>query len=64
MSLTVILTEISNDVHFILPIMLSIMVAKWCADYSKTEPLYHSLIDAKNFPYLQVPEGTAVRTRP
>mmetsp|Transcript_47964 Transcript_47964/g.108886 ORF Transcript_47964/g.108886 Transcript_47964/m.108886 type:complete len:1162 (-) Transcript_47964:116-3601(-) len=53
MSLTVILTEISNDVHFILPIMLSIMVAKWCADYSKTEPLYHSLIDAKNFPYLQ-----------
>jgi len=34
-------------VHFILPIMLSIVVAKWAADATRTGALYHSLIAAK-----------------
>ena len=59
MSLTVIITEISNDTHFTLPIMAAIMVAKWVADYTNTQSLYHSIIDAKELPYLpqQIPNA-------
>ena len=59
MSLTVIITEISNDTHFTLPIMAGIMVAKWVADYTNTQSLYHSIIDAKELPYLpqQIPNA-------
>ena len=35
MSLTVIMTEITNDVHFVLPLMTAILVAKWVADATK-----------------------------
>lgn len=52
MSLTVIVTEISNDLHFLLPIMVCIVVGKWTADATSTGSLYHSLIDAKKLPYL------------
>jgi hypothetical protein len=59
MSLTVIITEISNDTHFTLPIMAAIMVAKRVADYTNTQSLYHSIIDAKELPYLpqQIPNA-------
>jgi chloride channel 7 len=53
MALTVIMTEISNDTHFILPIMTAIMVGKWTADATGVHPIYHALMDKKCFPYLQ-----------
>ena len=51
MSLTVIMMEITNDIHFLLPIMVAIMVAKLVAD-SSTHSLYHALIELKCIPFL------------
>ena len=44
--------EITNDVAFLLPIMVAIMVAKWVGDYI-THPLYHSLLEMKCIPFLE-----------
>ena len=43
--------EITNDVAFLLPIMIAIMFAKWVGDYI-THPIYHSLLEIKCIPYL------------
>lgn len=43
--------EITNDVAFLLPIMVAIMMAKWVGDYI-THPLYHSLLELKCIPFL------------
>ena len=43
--------EITNDVQFLLPIMASVMVAKWVGD-QLTHPLYHALLELKCIPYL------------
>ncbi|XP_078688574.1 chloride channel protein C-like isoform X1 [Branchiostoma floridae x Branchiostoma belcheri] len=51
MSLTVIMMEMTNDVQFLLPIMVSIMVAKWVGDFV-THPLYHALLELKCIPFL------------
>jgi chloride channel 7 len=50
-SLTVIMLEISNDIHLLLPIMLSIMIGKWTADFA-THSLYHALLEIKCVPFL------------
>lgn len=50
-ALTVIMVEITNDVRFLLPIMLGVMVAKWVAD-ALTHSLYHAIIEAKCLPFL------------
>ena len=44
--------EITNDLHFILPIMLTAMTAKWVGDYF-THPLYDLLIGAQRIPFLE-----------
>ncbi|XP_071490057.1 chloride channel protein C-like [Diadema antillarum] len=51
MSLTVIMMEITNDIQFLLPIMVAIMVAKWVGDFI-THPLYHALLEVKCIPFL------------
>ncbi|XP_013403924.1 chloride channel protein C [Lingula anatina] len=51
MSLTVIMMEITNDIQFLLPIMVGIMVAKWVGDFV-THPLYHALLELKCIPFL------------
>jgi len=51
MSLTVIMVEITNDIMFLLPIMTSIMVAKWVGDLF-THPMYHTLLEFKCIPFL------------
>ncbi|XP_013401688.1 chloride channel protein B [Lingula anatina] len=51
MSLTVIMMEITNDIQFLLPIMVSVMTAKWVGDMI-THPLYHSLLELKCIPFL------------
>jgi chloride channel 7 len=50
-SLTVIMVELTNDVHILLPVQTAIVVAKWIADYS-THSLYHALIEFKCIPFL------------
>jgi chloride channel 7 len=52
MSLTIILLEITNDLQFLLPIMMSIIVAKAIADFF-TPPLYDMLILLKCLPFLE-----------
>lgn len=51
MSLTVIMIEITNETHFLLPVMTAVVVAKLTAD-SIMESLYHNLIQLKCLPYL------------
>ena len=43
--------EITNDIQFLLPIMVAIMVAKWVGDFA-THPLYHALLELKCIPFL------------
>lgn len=50
-ALAVIMIEISNDVHMLLPILVSLMVAKWLAD-AVTHSLYHGLLEVKCVPFL------------
>ena len=51
MSLTVIMVEITNDIHQLLLIMVTIMVAKWTGDLL-SHPLYHALLEFKCIPFL------------
>ncbi|XP_013787955.2 chloride channel protein D-like, partial [Limulus polyphemus] len=51
MSLTVIMMELTNDIQFLLLIMVAIMVAKWVGDFV-THPFYHSLLEFKCIPFL------------
>ena len=49
MSLTVIMVEITNDIHQLLLIMITIMVAKWTGDFL-SHPMYHALLEFKCIP--------------
>ena len=51
LSLAVIVMEMTNEVHFMLPLLIAIMVAKWVAD-ALEHALYHSLLEFKNVPFL------------
>ncbi|XP_035227060.1 chloride channel protein D-like isoform X2 [Stegodyphus dumicola] len=51
MSLTVIMVELTNDVQFLLLIMIAIMVSKWVGDYV-THPFYHAQLELKCIPFL------------
>ena len=59
MSLTVIMVEITNDIHQLLLIMITIMVAKWTGDLL-SHPLYHALLEFKCIPFLS-PEALIMR---
>lgn len=65
LSLAVIVMEMTNEVHFLLPILLGIMVAKWVAD-AMEHALYHSLLEFKNVPFLpsDPPGGQALEILP
>lgn len=51
MSLSVIMVELSGELHYLLPVMVAITVAKATADYL-TQPLYHALLHLDWVPYL------------
>ena len=51
MSLAVIMVEITNDIQFLLLIIVTIMFAKWTGDLL-THSLYHSLLEHKCIPFL------------
>jgi len=50
-ALAVIITELSNDIEFLLPIMLAVMIAKSLADLT-THSLYHALLEVRCVPFL------------
>eukprot|EP00878_Enallax_costatus_P009157 GHUV01009572.1.p1 GENE.GHUV01009572.1~~GHUV01009572.1.p1 ORF type:complete len:712 (+),score=175.93 GHUV01009572.1:218-2353(+) len=50
-ALAVIMVEISDDVHMLLPVLVGIMVAKWVAD-AACHSLYHALLEVKCVPFL------------
>jgi chloride channel 7 len=50
-SLAVIVMEMSGEIHFLLPILLGITVAKWTAD-ALAPPLYHALLHVMHAPFL------------
>ena len=43
--------EITGDVEFLLPIMVTVLISKWVGDYL-THPLYHALMEIKCIPFL------------
>jgi len=43
--------EITNDLTFVLPIMVAILVARWVASFF-THALYHQLIEFKCIPFI------------
>jgi len=43
--------ELTNDIEFLLPVMVTVMVAKWVGDLC-TRSLYHSQLDLKCIPHL------------
>ena len=52
MSLAVIMVEITNDIQFLLLIMITIMFSKWIGDLF-THSIYHSLLELKCIPFLE-----------
>lgn len=50
-TLAVVMIELTDETHFLLPIMTAVMVGKWTADLL-IDSLYHKLIDLKCFPFL------------
>eukprot|EP00051_Salpingoeca_urceolata_P004370 m.64518 g.64518 ORF g.64518 m.64518 type:complete len:418 (+) comp13598_c0_seq1:1431-2684(+) len=59
-ALTVIMIEISDDVQLLLPIMISIVIAKWIADFI-THSLYHAVIELKCMPLIDTAPPAAFR---
>jgi len=51
MSLTVIFMEMTNETHFLLPVMTAVVVARLTAD-ACMDSLYHNLMQLKYLPYL------------
>lgn len=51
-SLTIIMLEITNDLQFLPPIMLCVLVAKWIADLF-CPPLYDLNMHARSLPFLE-----------
>ena len=65
LSAAVIMMETTSEVHFLLPILLSIAVAKWVADALKPHGLYHSILEQRGVPFLpaEPPRGVPLKTR-
>eukprot|EP01071_Lankesteria_metandrocarpae_P015636 Lankesteria_metandrocarpae@DN991_c0_g1_i1.p1 len=51
-SLVVIMFELTGGLNYIVPFMLSVMVAKWTADYFCPSGIYDTYIKIKRFPFL------------
>ncbi|KAJ1535835.1 H(+)/Cl(-) exchange transporter 3 [Cladochytrium tenue] len=51
-SLVVIMLELTGALTYVIPIMSSIMVAKWTADFINPNSMYDSLIRRNGHPYL------------
>ncbi|KAJ1978280.1 hypothetical protein H4R35_001968 [Dimargaris xerosporica] len=52
MSLVVIFFELTGNLTYIMPMMLSIMVSKWVSDFFCKESIYDAMIRIAGYPYL------------
>ena len=43
--------ELTNDIRVLLPVMVSVMVAKWVGDFF-THPVFHAHLEMKCIPFL------------
>ncbi|ETO34995.1 hypothetical protein RFI_02079 [Reticulomyxa filosa] len=51
-SLTAIMVEITNDIYYLMPVMIVVMISKWIGDrFNKA--LYDSHVELKEIPYLE-----------
>ena len=51
MTLTSLQMELTNDLKVLLPVMTSVMVAKWVGDFF-THAFFHALLELKCIPFL------------
>jgi len=51
-SLTAIIMEITNDIYYLLPIMLVVMMSKWVGDRFNGA-IYEAHVSLSNIPYLE-----------
>ncbi|KAI8911641.1 chloride channel [Gorgonomyces haynaldii] len=51
-SLTVIMFELTGALNYVLPLMVSIMVAKWVGDAFGKDSVYDKIIEQQGYPYL------------
>ncbi|RKO87232.1 chloride channel [Blyttiomyces helicus] len=55
-SLTVIMFELTGALSYVLPIMITVMVAKWVGDAFGLEGIYDALIHLNGYPFLDTKE--------
>lgn len=61
-TVAVIMFELTNNIDYVLPFMLSVLFAKWSADALEPHSIYDLLIDVNDYPYLdnkKLPHFTA-----
>eukprot|EP00871_Galdieria_phlegrea_P003079 jgi/Galph1/3772/GphlegSOOS_G2403.1 len=51
-SLVVIMMELTNGLHYMLPIMIAVLVSKWFGDVLHIDSIYELYIRMKRYPYL------------
>ena len=64
LSVTVIVVEMTSEVHFLLPIMLATATAKWVSEALQSHGLYHAILRNKGVPFLpsEPPAGLPLET--
>lgn len=59
-SIVVIMFELTGALTYVLPIMISVMLAKWIGDAFSTRGIYESWINFKEYPYLENKDDTQI----
>ncbi|EME31405.1 chloride channel/carrier, CIC family [Galdieria sulphuraria] len=52
-SLVVIMIELTNGLHYLLPVMIAVLVSKWVGDVLHVDSIYELYIKIKRYPYLR-----------
>ncbi|KEF59453.1 chloride channel 3 [Exophiala aquamarina CBS 119918] len=59
-SIVVIMFELTGALTYVLPIMISVMLAKWIGDAFSTRGIYETWINFKEYPYLENKDDTQI----
>ncbi|RVX74598.1 hypothetical protein B0A52_01724 [Exophiala mesophila] len=59
-SIVVIMFELTGALTYVLPIMISVMLAKWIGDALSARGIYESWIHFKEYPYLEQKDSTQI----
>lgn len=59
-SIVVIMFELTGALTYVLPIMISVMLAKWIGDALSARGIYESWIHFKEYPYLEHKDATQI----